>query len=55
LLNEQKEHGRYFGNFGFVSGPGFKAYAKDFPPGARLIITARIELPSGDPDAKESP
>ncbi len=30
---------------GFTFGPGFKAYAKDFPPGTRLVITARIELP----------
>jgi hypothetical protein len=30
---------------GFVYGPGFKAYADDFPPGTRLVITARIELP----------
>ena len=30
---------------GFSFGPGFKAYAKDFPPGTKLIVTARIELP----------
>lgn len=30
---------------GFVSGPGFKAYAEDFPEGTKLIISARIELP----------
>lgn len=30
---------------GIVSGPGFWADAKNFPPGTRLIITARIELP----------
>ncbi len=30
---------------GFTFGPGFKAYAKDFPPGTRLVITARIEMP----------
>src|SRR5215213_7766612 len=30
---------------GYSYGPGFKAYAKDFPPGTRLVITARIELP----------
>lgn len=33
---------------GFEFGPGFKAYARDFPPGTRLIITARIELPEAD-------
>ena len=30
---------------GLVSGPGFKAYANDFPSGTKLTITARIELP----------
>ncbi|MBM0279673.1 endonuclease VII domain-containing protein [Micromonospora tarensis] len=30
---------------GLVSGPGFKAIASDLPEGARLIVTARIELP----------
>lgn len=31
---------------GYVHGPGFQAEADDFPPGTRLIITARIELPT---------
>lgn len=30
---------------GLALGPGFKAFAKDFPKGTRLIVTARIELP----------
>ena len=30
---------------GYESGPDWNAYADDFPPGTRLIITARIELP----------
>jgi hypothetical protein len=30
---------------GFTYGPGFKAYANDFPAGTRLVITARIEPP----------
>lgn len=30
---------------GIESGPGFWCDAKNFPPGARLIVTARIELP----------
>lgn len=34
------------GHDGIVSGPGFQAFAKDFPPGTRLIITARVELPA---------
>ncbi|MGY0065192.1 hypothetical protein ACWY4P_53730 (plasmid) [Streptomyces sp. LZ34] len=33
------------GHSGIVDGPGFKAIAKDFPPGTRLIVTAHIELP----------
>lgn len=33
------------GVHGIVSGPGFRATASDFPPGTRLIVTARIELP----------
>lgn len=33
------------GQSGFDFGPGFKAYASDFPEGTRLVITARIELP----------
>lgn len=30
---------------GLTFGPGFKAFAKDFPEGTRLVITARIEAP----------
>lgn len=30
---------------GIESGPGFWVDAKNFPPGTRLIVTARIELP----------
>jgi hypothetical protein len=33
---------------GIVSGPGFWADAKNFPPGTRLIVTARIELPDAE-------
>jgi hypothetical protein len=31
---------------GIQSGPGFMAYAEDFPVGTRLIVTARIEAES---------
>lgn len=48
LVLEQKPHGKYFGNSGFISGPGFKAFAKDFPPGTRLIIEASLVLPEDD-------
>ena len=30
---------------GLTTGPGFKAFAGDFPAGTKLIVTARIELP----------
>lgn len=45
LVVDEYEYGRYFGHFGLVTGPGFKAFACDFPPGTRLIVTARIEIP----------
>lgn len=44
----QESYGRFFGNSGFVHGPGFKLFANDFPPGTKLIVTARIELPARD-------
>lgn len=30
---------------GFTYGPGFRAFAQDFPEGTRLVVTARIEIP----------
>lgn len=45
FTSEQKDTGLYWGQFGFLHGPGFKAFCEDFPPGTRLIVTARIELP----------
>ncbi len=48
LTVEKNEYGHYFGTSGMVIGPGFKAFAADFPPGTRLIVTARIEFPDGD-------
>ncbi len=48
LTVEKKEYGHYFGTSGLVTGPGFKAFAADFPPGTRLVVTTRIELPEGD-------
>lgn len=32
------------GSNGFMSGPGFKAFAGDFPEGTRIRITAQVEL-----------
>lgn len=39
--------GRYWGRSGYVYGPGFRAWAKDFPAGTQLVITARAVLPEG--------
>lgn len=45
LIVEQRPYGKFFGSFGFISGPGFKAFAADFPEGAKVIIEARLILP----------
>ncbi|MYX33435.1 MULTISPECIES: hypothetical protein [unclassified Streptomyces] len=34
------------GTQGVASGPGFVALADDFPPGARLTVTARVDAPT---------
>ena len=39
---------------GFTFGPGFKAFAKDFPEGTRLVVTARIETPGTHPNTEEA-
>ncbi len=47
LVSIDKSYGKFWdGTSGFLSGPGFMAYAEDFPPGTKLIITARIEPPN---------
>lgn len=46
LLLEERPHGRLFGNWGFVHGPGFKAFAEDFPAGTKIIVTAELVLPT---------
>jgi hypothetical protein len=52
ITSRQEPSGRYFGHSGFVSGPGFKVFAEDFPPGTTLRVTAEIVLPSETaPDA----
>ena len=33
-------------NSGLTIGPGFKAFADDFPEGTQLVITARVDLPT---------
>ncbi|NNU70415.1 hypothetical protein G9X67_34760 [Rhizobium sp. WYCCWR 11152] len=37
--------GKEKGFSGFAHGPGFKAFAKDFPPGTILRVTAEIIAP----------
>lgn len=34
------------GHFGFLAGDGYKAFAKDFPEGTKLTITATVTFPS---------
>lgn len=58
LVSRQESYGRFFapegqdkGGNGFLHGPGFKAYAEDFPPGTRIVVTARVELPRAESDA----
>lgn len=46
LTVEEKLHGHYFGSMGFIHGPGFRVFAKDFPPGTKVIVTARLVLPA---------
>lgn len=38
--------GLYWGNSGFIYGPGFKAFGKDFPAGTILRVTAEIIAPA---------
>jgi hypothetical protein len=40
---------------GFTFGPGFNAYAEDFPEGTKLVVTARIEIPERRPDDDPAP
>lgn len=52
-----KEYGRYWHDgertgSGFVYGPGFKAWAKDFPVGSVLTIVASVAQPN--PATKDS-
>ena len=45
----EESYGRFWGvdkaASGFAHGPGFKAFAKDFPSGTVLRVTAEIILP----------
>lgn len=41
LLDGEPEYKAY----PVIEGPGFKAWAKDFPAGARITVTASVVLP----------
>ena len=49
LTNYQEPHGKFWGTTraqtGYMSGPGFKAFAEDFPPGTKIRVTAELILP----------
>lgn len=45
IVSRQEDHGRYWGHSGFIYGPGFKAFAQDFPAGTTIKVTAEIVLP----------
>ena len=49
VVCREESYGRFFGSNGFIYGLGVKAFAKAFPPGTKLIVTARSELPAGQP------
>lgn len=45
----QKGEGKCFdGIFGIISGPGFKAFADDFPEGTKIFVTAKVILPEDE-------
>ncbi len=39
----------FFGSHGFLHGDGYYAYAKDFPAGTRIRVTAEVLLPNPTP------
>lgn len=42
-----RAEGEERGGNGLSLGPGFRAFASDFPEGTRLVVTATVELPGG--------
>lgn len=57
LVSYEEPYGRFWrpegsekGGSGFAHGPGFKAFADDFPAGTRLVVESRLEFPAGEPD-----
>jgi hypothetical protein len=37
--------GQFWDHSGFIFGPGFRAFARDFPVGTKIRVTAEIILP----------
>ncbi|SII43880.1 Uncharacterised protein [Mycobacteroides abscessus subsp. abscessus] len=46
VTSEARPYGHFWGSTGLLAGPGFKAWANDFPAGTRLIVTAQIVIPA---------
>lgn len=48
LICKEDENDRKYwsGKWGFVFGMGWKAYAKDFPTGTKIIATAKVVEPT---------
>jgi hypothetical protein len=50
LTNFEEPHGKFWGTTkaqcGYQCGPGFQAFAVDFPAGTRLRVTAEIIYPT---------
>lgn len=54
VSSESRSSGIYWGGSrGFMHGPGFKAFAEDFPEGTILRITAEIIAPIDSPPARK--
>lgn len=45
LVLEERPHGKFFGHSGFVHGSGFKAFAKDFPVGTKIVVSTEVIFP----------
>lgn len=52
MTNFETDHGRFWGNdrpfSGFASGPGFRAFADDFPAGTKIKVTTELIFPDDD-------
>lgn len=48
LTVDERPYGRFWTGIenGYAHGTGFNAYADEFPPGTKLIVSVRVELPA---------